>query len=131
MANGVSKIFKIMQNAGTDTISELLSLTVKSKNPLILTDGDRLHLTNDFLYFDSYIDTSKIKVGDKFVATTYNGGQTYYIYDIITGSQNMDKYITQINSLKQRVSTLESQNSSLQNRYTALEARVTALENRL
>ena len=116
MANGMNKIYKIMQNAGTDTISELLSLTVKSTNPLILTDSDKLLLTADFLYFDSYIDKSKIRVGDKFVATTYNGGQTYYIYDIITSNQNIDKYITQINSLKQRI--------------TSLEQRVTALENR-
>lgn len=122
MANGANKIFKIIQNAGTDTVSELLSLTVKSINPIILTDGDKLLLTEDFLYFDSYIDKNKIKVNDKFVATTYNGGQTYYIYDTISTYQNVDKYITEINSLKQRVSILES-------KYTSLEARVTALEN--
>ena len=107
MANGVNKIFKIMQNAGTDTISEMLSLTVKSINPLILTDGDKLHLTTDFLYFDSFIDTSKIRVGDKFMATTYNAGQSYYIYDIIDSNEIIDKYMQEINSLKVRVTALE------------------------
>lgn len=108
MANGINKIFNIMQHAGTDTISEMLSLTVKSKNPLVLTDGDKLLLTKDFLYFDSFIDQSKISVGDKFVATTYNSGQSYYIYDIISSSQVIDKYMQEINSLKQRVTALEN-----------------------
>ena len=107
MANGVNKIFKIMQNAGTDTISEMLSLTVKSTNPLTLTDGDKLHLTSDFLYFDSFIDKSNIRIGDKFMATTYNSGQSYYIYDIIKSSLELDKYMQEINSLKNRVSALE------------------------
>ena len=124
MANGVNKIFKIMQNAGTDTISELLSLTVKSANPLVLSDGDKLIVTKDFLYFDSYIDISNIQVGDKFIVTTYNNGQAYYVYDIISSSQNIDKYMIEINSLKQRVTTLE-------NNYTSLEARVRALESRI
>lgn len=108
MANGVNKIFKIMQNAGTDTISEMISLTVKSINPLILTDGDKLMLTSNFIYFDSYIDISKIRVGDKFVATTYDAGQTYYVYDIINSNQVIDKYMQEINSLKARVAALEN-----------------------
>lgn len=108
MANGVNKIFKIMQNAGTDTISEMLSLTVNSINPLILTDGDKLHLTQDFLYFDSFIDKDKISVGDKFMATTYNSGQSYYIYDIVSSQLEIDKYMQEINNLKNRVSSLES-----------------------
>lgn len=108
MANGVNKIFKIMQNAGTDTISEMLSLTVKSINPIELTDGDKLHLTKDFLYFDSFIDQSKIRIGDKFMATTYNAGQSYYIYDIISSNLVIDKYMQEINDLKSRVSALES-----------------------
>ena len=115
MANGASKLFKIMQKSGTDTISEMISLTVKSKNPLVLTDGDRLNLTKEFLYFDSYIDITKINVGDKFVATTYNAGQTYYIYDIIKSNQNIDKYVQEINELKEEIRLLKNRVSALEN----------------
>jgi len=107
MPNGASRIFKLMQKSGNDTISEMISLTVKSINPLVLTDGDKLTLTEHFLYFDTYIDQENIKVGDKFVATTYNSGQTYYIYDIISSNRQLDKYMQEIQSLKDRVSALE------------------------
>lgn len=108
MANAMNRIFKVMQKSGTDTISEMLSLTVKSINPLQLTDGDKLILTKDFIYFDTYIDTTKIQVGDKFVATTYNSGQTYYVYDIISSNQNIDKYMIEINKLKEEIEDLKA-----------------------
>ena len=115
MPNGVNRIFKIIQKSGTDTISELISLTVKSINPLILTNGDKLLLTKEFLIFDSYIDQTKIKIGDKFNATTYNAGQTYYIYDIINSNQNIDKYMQEINSLKEEINSLKNRVSILEN----------------
>lgn len=116
MANGINKIYNIMQHSGTDTISELLSLTVNSISPLILTDGDKLILTKNFLYFDSYIDQSKIKVGDKFIATTYNSGQSYYIYDILSSNQIIDKYMQEINALKTEINSLKQRVTALENR---------------
>ena len=121
MPNGANRIFKLMQKSGTDTISEMISLTVQSINPIILTDGDRLTLTEDFLYFDSYIDKSNIKVGDKFITTTYNNGQTYYVYDVINSSENIDVYLQKINNLQTEVQTLQGIVQSLDTRVTALE----------
>ena len=117
MANGANRIFKIMQKSGTNTISEFMSLTVKSINPLQLTDGDKLILTGEFLVFSDYIDTSKISVGDKFKAQSYNNGQTYYISEIISSSSNeIDKYTTEINKLKNEIIDLKRRVTALENR---------------
>ena len=117
MADGANRIFKIIQKSGTDTISEFMSLTVKSVNPLQLTDGDKLILTSEFLVFSDYIDISQISIGDKFKAQSYNNGQTYYISEIISSaSNNIDKYITEINKLKNEINDLKRRVTALENR---------------
>ena len=56
MANGASRIFKVMQNSGTDTVSELVHLKVKTINPLTFTLDDRVILTEDFVELNSNIN---------------------------------------------------------------------------
>lgn len=137
MANAAGRLFNIMQKSGTDTVSQLIGLTVKSINPLELSDGDKLILTEEFLVFKNNIDKNKIKVGDKFLATTLNGDQIYYIDNIIDSEQELDKYIQEIILLQNRVSSLENRMTSAEERISTLESevssldrRVTALENR-
>lgn len=137
MPNPADKLFKIMQHSGTDTISELIGLTVKSVNPLELSNGDKLILTEDFIAFDNFIDKSKIQVGDKFSAISLNADQMYYINDIISSAVELDIYKQELIDLKSRVSSLENRMTvaethigALEDAIVSLDERVTALENR-
>ena len=116
MANAASRIFQVMKKTGTNTISEYIVLKVISKNPLKLTDGDKLILTSDFLTFSNEIDLSKISIGDVFNAITLNDGQTYLINEVKSSTNELFKYNNEIKALQDRV--------------TALENRITAIENR-
>ena len=48
MADAASRIFNVMKRSGTDTVSELVHLKVKTINPLTLILDDRVTLTEDF-----------------------------------------------------------------------------------
>ena len=93
MADATNRLLNLIKKTNIDTKSNLVSLTVKSVNPLQMTMGDRLVLTKEFIVFDSYIITSRISVGDKFKAISLNDDQKYYIVDIISSAQELDKYI--------------------------------------
>ena len=79
MANGASRIFKVMQNSGTDTVSELVHLKVKTINPLTFTLDDRVTLTEDFVELNSNINKSNLKIDDILTAFSLNGGQLFFI----------------------------------------------------
>ena len=89
MANGAGRIFEVMKNTSEETNikpSLVVSLTVKSINPLILTRDDRLEITEDFCIFSKYIDKTAIEIGDILTAFLFNDGQVYYI------EENTNKY---------------------------------------
>ena len=89
MANGANRIFEVMKNTSEETNirpSLVVSLTVKSINPLILTRDDRLEITEDFCIFSKYIDKTAIEIGDILTAFLFNYGQFYYI------EENTNKY---------------------------------------
>ena len=131
MANASNRLFNLMKKSGKDTISEVLSLTVKSTNPLQLFDGDKTILTKDFLIFSEHIDVDKITVGDKFLAITYNNGQVYYISDIISSAVEINKYMEEIIDLKTSISSLETRMTAAEGDISSLDGRVSALEGRL
>lgn len=83
MANGAGRIFKIMQKTNVDTVSEVVYLTVKSTSPLILNLENRFDITSDFYILNDEIVPSKISVGDKLLAFTFNDGQCYFIQQAI------------------------------------------------
>ena len=107
MANGAGRIFKLMQVSGTNTISEVITLQVKSINPLQLTDGDKLLITKDFIIFDNNIDTSKLSVGDKLQAQTFNDSQIYYITQPYSSANELNKQNIKLTELERRVKALE------------------------
>lgn len=115
MGNGASRLFRIMQKSGTDTVSEVVYLTVKSVSPLTLNLEDRLDITEQFIVLNDEIDKSKIKTGDKLIASTFNAGQCYFIY------QALNKDIKKSNNLEKRIADLEDKNSNLEKRVNALE----------
>ena len=93
MANGASKIFKIMQNAGTNTVSKLVSLTVKTLSPLTFTLDDKITLNENFYILSDSIDTSRLSIGDTLLATTFNDNQKYYIQQAVNSQKQLKSQV--------------------------------------
>lgn len=132
MANGASRLFKIMQNAGTDTVSEVVSLTVKSLNPLVFNLDNRIDLTSEFYTLSNDVDRNRLRVGTKVVATTFNGGQNYFIsqgsIDDINKSATLQE---EINALEARVTVIEATLVSHQNQINAINTEINSIKSTL
>lgn len=82
MANGANRLFNVMKETSesTNTVpSQIVSLKVKSIQPLIFTRDDRLEIIEDFCIFSKLIRKEDIKVNDVVTAIVLNDGQNYYI----------------------------------------------------
>ena len=130
MSDAANRLYKILRGDEVNTGSSMIGLTVISTSPVKLTNGDRMILTDDFILFSKMIDTSKITIGDTFLAVVLNNDQLYYILEVVSSTNELYKYANEVELLKQRVSTLESKVTTLQGDVRSLDARVTALENR-
>lgn len=109
MANGASRLFKLMQNSGTDTISEVVYLTITSTSPLIFNLENRFDITDDFYILSDDIVKSKLSVGDKVLAFTFNSGQCYFIQQALDKNVKLTSVLQQeIEQLKARVTALEN-----------------------
>ena len=96
MGNGVNRLFNVMKKTsdGAKTASsKLVSLKVKSINPLTFQLDDRLDITEEFCYFSNSADKDLLNVGDVVVAVALNEGQTYYI------QHNLDGLLTTVAEL--------------------------------
>ena len=102
MANSASRIFKIMQNAGTDTISEIVFLKVKTIKPLVFNLENRLDITEEFYILSENIVVDKLKKDDILTAITFNGGQVYLIL------QGLEKNFGQTEELKDEIKSIQS-----------------------
>ena len=116
MNNSANKIFKIMSKAGVNTISELIILTVKSLSPLVLTDGDKLNVTQEFCIWHSSINKSNININDAFIVLTFNDGQTYYITEGLKTKNEIMSYNIKLNSLQNSLNSLERRVKALENK---------------
>ena len=102
MANSASRIFKIMQNAGTDTISEIVFLKVKTIDPLVFNLENRVDITEEFYILSENIVIDKLKKDDILTAITFNGGQIYLVL------QGLEKNFSQTEELKDEIDNIKS-----------------------
>lgn len=82
MANGAGRLFNIMKQTGEATNtspSQIITLTVKSINPLVFQRDDRLEIPEDFCTFTDDDAAQNLAVDDKVKAIVLNDGQDYYI----------------------------------------------------
>ena len=96
MANGAGRLFDVMKKTGEASkgvSSKLVSLKVKSKEPLIFQIDDRLEITEEFCYFSNSADKELLDIGDIVVAVALNNGQSYYI------QHNLDGLLTTVAEL--------------------------------
>ena len=103
MADAAKRFLDVIKKTNVDTVSDMVCLTVKSTDPLRLAADDKIILTQEFIIFDNYIDTTKLTVGDKFKAISLSSNQIYYVVDIISSDKELDKYIQRIKRIEDRL----------------------------
>ena len=82
MANGASRIFEVLKRTSEATNispSKVITLLVKSTNPIVYQRDDRLEITEDFCTYNNEDAKGNLAVGDKVTALVLNDGQSYYI----------------------------------------------------
>lgn len=82
MSNGANRLFNVMKQTSEDTNtkpSQVVSLTVKSIQPLIFMRDDRLEITEEFCILGKLVRKEDFKIGDIVTAMVFNEGQTYFI----------------------------------------------------
>ena len=80
MANGASRIFNVIrETADVDNSSQLVSLKVKTLNPISFALGDKLIITEEFIKFKNNDIIQSLNIGDDVDALVLNNNQLYYI----------------------------------------------------
>lgn len=88
-----NRLFNVMQRASGTPQNDYAVLTCLKTNPMTLTDGDRLTITNEFIQWNNTIDTSQILPGDRFSASIINEGQVYSIDKVLDSSNDVLTYV--------------------------------------
>lgn len=95
MANGASRLFEVMKNTGESTNnmpSQVVSLTIKSVNPLILIRDDRLEIPAEFCILYKNLNINSFRIGDIVTAIVLNDGQQYFILSNDTAEEQGANY---------------------------------------
>lgn len=82
MANGANRLFDVIKQTGESTngiASQVVSLTIKSVNPLILMRDDRLEIPAEFCILHKSLDINNFRINDIVTAIVLNNGQQYLI----------------------------------------------------
>lgn len=136
--SGANTILNLMKktSSNNNTISELVSVRVKSTSPLILNLDNRIDLTADFFVLSKTIIVDRLKIGDVLTAITLNDRQKYYVMEsdsVITSqvinSLSSDSIIDSLSANQGRIlyNEITKLNSIIENH----EQRIKKLENYL
>lgn len=82
MANGANRLFDVIKQTGESTngiSSQVVSLTIKSVNPLILMRDDRLEIPAEFCILHKSLNINTFRINDIVTAIVLNNGQQYFI----------------------------------------------------
>lgn len=159
MINGASRILNIMKSVPKNTVSVKTFVTVHSVSPLTFKLDDKLILTSEFYVLSDDIIKSRLAVGQKLLAFSFNDAQCYFIHQAIDKSKikmklidnlndpsiidaltaNQGKVIgerlydieTELPTIKSRLSSLESQVANIKSQITDLDSRITVLEQKI
>ncbi len=138
MGSGASRILNLMKTSPKNTISSKTYLTVHSLNPLTFKLDDKLILTSEFYVLSDDIIISRLAVGQKLLAFSFNDNQCYFIHQTVDGNIIKTKIIdnTNDNSIIDSLSAnqgrlLAGRVLQLENEMIAIKQCVTNLENRM
>lgn len=150
--SSTNRIFKVIRGAGTNTISNVVYLTVQSISPLVFKVSDKLYLSSEFYILSDDIIVERLKVGTKVLAFTFDDSQKYFIHqpidntiikrEVIDGvgsnsgidmlSANQGRILNnEIINLKARVSKLEQQVSEIFTTLDEHNTRIATLESKI
>ena len=135
--NGAQRILNVMKKinqSGQNTTSDIVSLTVKSTEPLIFENENRLTINSTFYSLSKVENWSNLKKGDIVRAFKMNNGQSYYINEILEGngsSDNIKNLEDSLIDLTVLVSQLSSQVNDLEKQVKELNKRVETLEGKV
>lgn len=94
MANGANRLFDVIKQTGVSTngiASQVVSLTIKSVNPLILMRDDRLEIPAEFCILHKSLNIDTFRINDIVTAIVLNNGQQYLIlYNNTAEEQGID-----------------------------------------
>lgn len=131
MGTGANRILKVMQKSGKNTISAKVFLTVNSLNPLTFKLDDRLVITKEFYILSDDIILSRLSLGVKLLAFTFNDGQCYFIHQSVDDNIIKTKIIDNLNDDSIIDSLSAKQGKLLGIRVTELEEEVVNAKHRL
>lgn len=126
-AQKVVEAMKAILNAKQALTSNIVSLKVKSVNPLIFENEHRLEIDENFYSLSKIENWNQLNVGDVVRAFKMNNGQSYYIQENLNGensSDNLRNVEETLEDLALTVSSLVQELQELDNRVTALEGRL-------
>lgn len=115
--NAAQKIVNTMKRVNENNkpiSSKIVSLTTISINPIIFELENRLQITNSFYTLSSQDDWSKLQVGDKVQAFSFNNGQQYFILERFYNGENPNPYSeTGSTSIRGAISNLEESTKNM------------------
>ena len=135
--NGAQRILNVMKKinqSGQNATSDIVSLTVKSTEPLIFENENRLTINSTFYSLSKVENWSNLKKGDIVRAFKMNNGQSYYVNEILEGngsSDNIKNLEDSLIDLTVLVSQLSKQVYDLEEQVKELNKRVETLEGKV
>lgn len=137
MADGAKKIVDAMKtilNTQQNTTSAIVSLKVKSIEPLIFENEHRLPIDENFYSLSKIEDWNQLNIGDVVRAFKMNNGQSYYIQESLksaNSSDNLKNLEETLITLANMVSDLTQEVEDLTQEVDMLKTRVTILEGKV
>ena len=130
MANGASRIFKIMKNTANafNIPTEYIVLAVKTLNPLTFILDDRVIITPEFYQLDKNFNKGALSIGSKVNSIVLNDNQTYYILGNVNYQPQISNINNDIGNINSNIGDINELIVSLQNEIEDLKRRVKALE---
>ncbi len=92
MSNG-AELLKLIKTIVAETVrsSKPAKLTrgkVESVNPVIISLSEKLSLPEEFLLFGRNVRKESLEIGDKLLLLRQQGGQLYYVIDVLEEVDN-------------------------------------------
>ena len=86
--SSIDRLYKVLRNVSTETNtapSQIVSLKVRTLDPLEFTHNDKLVISKEFYKLDKNFSSADLEIGDFVSAMMLNDGQTYYLLANVSG----------------------------------------------
>lgn len=133
-ARKILNAIKQVSSANQNATSDIVSLKVKSVDPLVFENENRLPIDKNFYSLSKLENWNQLQKGDIIRAFKMNNGQAYYAQEILKGegsSDNLKNIEDVLANLANEVSLLVDEVDKLKDVVKEQDARITALEGKV